>query len=110
MSKTIIEAGTDSATVRSITFAEAIREAIAEELERDERVFLMGEDVGIFGGCFGVTGDLQQRFGKRRVFDTPISETFIVGGGVGAALTGLRPIVELMYGDFAAGAIDGESR
>jgi pyruvate/2-oxoglutarate/acetoin dehydrogenase E1 component len=106
MSKTVIGAGTDCAAARLITFREAIREAIAEELERDERVFMMGLDVGIYGGAFGVAGDLQQRFGKRRVFSTPISETFMVGGGVGAAITGLRPIVELMYGDFAAVAMD----
>ena len=97
---------TIATTPRSITFAEAIREALAEELERDDRVFVMGQDVGAYGGCFGVTGDLQQRFGKRRVFDTPISETFMVGGGVGAAITGLRPVVELQYGDFASVAMD----
>ena len=92
--------------VRTITYAEAIREALAEELERDDRVFLMGEDVGAFGGVFGVTAGLQERFGKRRVFDTPISENFIAGSAVGAAITGLRPIVELQFADFVSVAMD----
>ena len=89
-----------------ISYARAIREALAEELERDDTVFVMGEDVGAFGGAFGITKGLQERFGKRRVFDTPISENFIVGGGVGAALTGLRPVVELQYADFIEVAMD----
>jgi pyruvate/2-oxoglutarate/acetoin dehydrogenase E1 component len=89
-----------------ISYARAIREALEEELERDDRVFVMGQDVGAYGGAFGITKGLQQRFGKRRVFDTPISETFIVGGGVGAAITGLRPVVELQYADFVAIAMD----
>jgi pyruvate/2-oxoglutarate/acetoin dehydrogenase E1 component len=86
--------------MRTITYAEAIREALAEELERDPNVFVMGEDVGAFGGVFGVTAGLQQRFGKKRVFDSPISETFIVGSAVGAAITGLRPVIELQFADF----------
>lgn len=86
--------------VRTITYAEAINEALAEELERDDRVFVMGEDVGAFGGVFGVTVGLQARFGKARVFDSPISETFIIGAAVGAAITGLRPVVELQFADF----------
>lgn len=92
--------------MRVISYARAIREALEEELERDDRVFVMGQDVGAFGGAFGITKGLQQRFGPRRVFDTPISETFIVGGGVGAAITGLRPVVELQYADFVAIAMD----
>jgi pyruvate/2-oxoglutarate/acetoin dehydrogenase E1 component len=91
---------------RTITFAEALREAITEEMERDDRVFVMGEDVAVFGGLFGVTTGLQERFGKRRVFDTPISETLIVGGAVGAAITGLRPIAELQFADFVGVAMD----
>jgi pyruvate dehydrogenase E1 component beta subunit len=83
-----------------------MKEALVEELERDERVFMMGEDVGILGGVFGETQGLQQRFGPRRVFDTPISETFIVGAGVGAAITGLRPVVELQFADFVTVAMD----
>ncbi len=89
-----------------ISYARAIREALAEELENDPTVFVMGQDVGAYGGAFGVTKGLQERFGKRRVFDTPISENFIVGGGVGAALTGLRPVVELQYADFIEVAMD----
>jgi pyruvate/2-oxoglutarate/acetoin dehydrogenase E1 component len=90
---------------RTITYSQAIVEALAEELERDRTVFYMGEDVG-FGGVFGLTRGLQQRFGKTRVFDTPISENLIVGAGVGAAITGTRPIVELQFADFVAVAMD----
>jgi len=89
-----------------ISYAKAIREALDEEMEHDDRVFVMGQDVGAYGGVFSATRGLQEKFGKRRVFDTPISETFIVGGGVGAALTGLRPVVELQYADFIAIAMD----
>lgn len=89
-----------------ISYAKAIREALTEELERDPTVFVMGQDVGAFGGAFGITRGLQARFGKRRVFDTPISENFLAGGGVGAALTGLRPVVELQYADFIEVAMD----
>jgi pyruvate/2-oxoglutarate/acetoin dehydrogenase E1 component len=69
-------------------------------------VFVMGEDVGAFGGVFGVTAGLQERFGDKRVFDTPVSEAWIVGGGVGAALTGMRPVVELQFADFIYNAAD----
>lgn len=89
-----------------MSYARAIREALAEELERDATVFVMGEDVGAFGGAFGITKGLQERFGRKRVFDTPISENLIVGAGVGAALTGLRPVVELQYADFIEVAMD----
>lgn len=92
--------------MRVISYAKAIREALAEELENDPTVFIMGQDVGAYGGAFGVTKGLQERFGKRRVFDTPISENFLAGGGVGAALTGLRPVVELQYADFIEIAMD----
>jgi pyruvate dehydrogenase E1 component beta subunit len=91
---------------REITFREGLREALAEELERDESVLLLGQDIGAFGGIFGVTAGLQERFGERRVMDTPISETLMVGGGVGAALTGLRPVVELQFADFMGIAMD----
>lgn len=91
---------------RIITYAEAIREAMAEAMTADERVFLLGEDIGIYGGAFGVTGDLYQRFGPERVRDTPISELGIVGAAVGAALAGMRPIVELQFSDFACQAMD----
>ncbi|SHH06146.1 pyruvate dehydrogenase E1 component beta subunit [Jatrophihabitans endophyticus] len=91
---------------RTLSFSRAINEAMAEEMARDDRVFVMGEDVGRFGGAFGVTRTLYDRFGADRVIDTPISEMFIVGGGVGAAITGLRPIVELQYADFLWNAGD----
>jgi len=89
-----------------MSYARAIREALAEELEHDPLVFIMGQDVGAFGGAFGITKGLQERFGRKRVFDTPISENFLAGGGVGAALTGLRPVVELQYADFIEVAMD----
>ncbi|WBB89873.1 alpha-ketoacid dehydrogenase subunit beta [Verrucosispora sp. WMMC514] len=89
-----------------MSYAKAIRRAIDEELERDDAVFVMGQDVGAFGGVFGVTKGLQAKYGKHRVFDTPISENFLVGGGVGAALTGTRPVVELQYADFIEVAMD----
>jgi len=92
--------------MKVLTYAEALREAMAEEMERDNSVFIMGEDVGIFGGCFGVTGDLSKRFGEDRVRDTPITETAIVGGAVGAAMTGSRPIAEIMFAGFLGVAMD----
>lgn len=92
--------------MRVLTYAEALREAMAEEMERDNSVFIMGEDVGIFGGCFGVTGDLSKRFGEDRVRDTPITETAIAGGAVGAAMTGSRPIAEIMFAGFLGVAMD----
>jgi acetoin:2,6-dichlorophenolindophenol oxidoreductase subunit beta len=89
-----------------LTYAAAIREALAEELERDEQVFLIGEDIGESGGVFGVTKGLVDRFGTERVLDTPISEEAIVGAGVGASLLGGRPVIEIMFSDFAALAMD----
>ena len=85
---------------------EALRDALAEEMERDENVFLMGEDVGVFQGAFKVSEGLLDRFGERRVRDTPISENTIVGAGVGAAMAGLRPVVELMTVNFSLLALD----
>ncbi|MFC7044711.1 alpha-ketoacid dehydrogenase subunit beta [Halobacteriaceae archaeon GCM10025711] len=90
----------EAETTESMTFREAIRAAMREEMERDETVFLMGEDVGTFGGVFEVSGDLVEQFGEERVRDTPISEAGFVGAGVGAAATGSRPIVEVMFSDF----------
>ena len=81
-----------TSTTRELTYAEAIREAWRRPWRRDERVFLFGEDIGVYGGAFGVTGDLVHRFGPERVIDTPISELGIAGAAVGAALTGMRPI------------------
>ncbi|HLM84919.1 MAG TPA: alpha-ketoacid dehydrogenase subunit beta [Solirubrobacteraceae bacterium] len=87
-------------------YREALNAALREELARDERVVLMGEDIGVFGGAFKVTDGLLEEFGERRVRDTPISENTIVGMGVGAAMTGLRPVVELMTINFALLAFD----
>ncbi len=87
-------------------YREALNAALREELARDERVVLMGEDIGVFGGAFKVTDGLLKEFGERRVRDTPISENTIVGVGVGAAMTGLRPVVELMTINFALLAFD----
>lgn len=89
-----------------ITYAEAIRQALAEEMDRDPNVFLMGEDIGVHGGSFGVTKGLVDRFGPQRIRNTPISENTIVGAALGAALTGMRPVVEIMFADFAALAMD----
>jgi pyruvate dehydrogenase E1 component beta subunit len=87
-------------------YREALNAALREELQRDERVILMGEDIGVFGGAFKVTSGLLEEFGERRVRDTPISENTIVGVGVGAAMTGLRPVVELMTINFSLLAFD----
>jgi pyruvate/2-oxoglutarate/acetoin dehydrogenase E1 component len=92
--------------VRQLTFAESVREALTDLLQADDRVFLMGEDIGVYGGAFGVTAGLLERFGRQRVRDTPISEIGIVGAGVGAAISGLRPIVELQFSDFVTCAMD----
>jgi pyruvate/2-oxoglutarate/acetoin dehydrogenase E1 component len=97
---------TATTDVREITYAEAVREALADLMDADERVFLMGEDIGVYGGAFGVTTGLLERFGRERVRDTPISEIAIVGAGVGAALCGLRPVVELQFSDFVTCAMD----
>ncbi|WP_158894960.1 alpha-ketoacid dehydrogenase subunit beta [Amycolatopsis anabasis] len=91
---------------RTLTYAEAVREALAQAMAADDRVFVLGEDVGAYGGAFGVTGDLVHRFGEERVRDTPISELGIVGAAVGAALAGMRPIVEIQFSDFTAQAMD----
>ena len=93
-------------TMKKITYAKAISEAIDEEMERDRNVILMGEDVGIKGGNFGQAVGLYEKYGDWRVKDTPISENSFVGLCLGAALTGLRPIVEIMYSDFLTLAMD----
>jgi len=93
-------------TQRKISYREAIIEAIKEEMIRDERVFLMGEDVGAFGGGFGTTRGLLQEFGEERIKDTPNSETAIVGFGLGAALMGMRPIVEILRMDWMTICMD----
>ena len=89
-----------------LRYREALGAALREELKRDERVVLLGEDIGVFGGAFKVTDGLLEEFGERRVRDTPISENTIVGMGVGAAMTGLRPVVELMTINFSLLAFD----
>lgn len=93
-------------STREITFAEALREALHEEMSRDERVFVIGEDVGVWGGVFRVTEGLYEKFGPDRVVDTPISEEGFTGLAVGAAMTGLHPVVEIMFGDFITLAMD----
>jgi len=93
-------------TDRMLTMSEALREAMAIAMEERPEVFILGEDIGIYGGAFGVTGDLYHRFGSERVRDTPISELGIVGAAVGAALSGMRPIVEIQFSDFTAQAMD----
>jgi 2-oxoisovalerate dehydrogenase E1 component len=91
---------------REITMTEALNEALRGEMERDERVFVMGEDVGLIGGIFQVTKGLRDRFGEDRVRDTPISEPTFLGAGVGAAIAGLRPVVEIQIWDFIAMTMD----
>jgi pyruvate/2-oxoglutarate/acetoin dehydrogenase E1 component len=91
---------------RELSYMEAIREALREEMERSPDVFLIGEDIGVFQGAFGVTGELWKEFGEDRVRDSPISENSLVGVGVGSALMGMSPVVELMFGDFVLLAMD----
>ena len=86
--------------MRELSYAEAIREALRQEMQRDERVFIIGEDVGVYGGAFGVTLGLVEEFGEERLIDTPISELGIAGAITGAALTGMRPVGEIMFMDF----------
>jgi len=92
--------------MRERTLSQSVNEALAEEMERDARVFLIGEDIGLHGGAFGVTKGLFHRFGPGRVRSTPISEAAIAGAAVGAALVGARPVAELMYVDFITIAMD----
>lgn len=92
--------------MREISYVEALREALRQEIIRDENVFIMGEDVGKYGGIFRVTQGLWQEFGDEKIMDTPISEAGIVGAAVGAAATGMRPVVELMFMDFITIAAD----
>lgn len=88
------------------TYSQAINEALEEEMRRDEKVYILGEDVGAFGGCFGVTTGLLEKFGAERVLDAPISETAIMGSAVGAAVAGLRPVPEIMFVDFVGVCLD----
>ncbi len=91
---------------RELTYLEAIREALTEEMRRDPKVFVLGEDVGPYGGAFGVTQGLSEEFGEMRVIDTPISESAIVGVSIGAALRGYRPVAEMQFADFISCAFD----
>ncbi|RCK72103.1 MAG: Acetoin dehydrogenase E1 component alpha-subunit [Anaerolineae bacterium] len=93
-------------SIRQITYAAAIQEALREEMLRDERVFILGEDVGLYGGAYGATRGLINEFGEWRVIDTPISEATIGGAAVGAAMAGMRPVAEIMYVDFTPLAMD----
>jgi pyruvate dehydrogenase E1 component beta subunit len=92
--------------MRELTYAEALREALRQEMQRDPRVFLMGEDIGVYGGAFGVTYGLLEEFGPERVRDTPISEEAIAGAAIGAALAGMRPVAEIMFMDFVTIAME----
>ena len=89
-----------------MTYAQAVKEAMCEEMRRDPSVFLMGEDIGVYRGAFGVTQDMYELFGHDRVMDTPISEAGFVGTAIGAALNGMRPIVEIMFSDFISVCFD----
>jgi pyruvate dehydrogenase E1 component beta subunit len=95
-----------ASTPLRLTYREAVRAALREALQRDPRVFLMGEDVGRYGGCFAVSKGLLEEFGPERIRDTPLSESAFVGAGIGAALGGLRPIVEIMTVNFSLLALD----
>ena len=97
---------TTETTSRLLTTSKAISEAIAQEIERDERVFVMGEDIGVYGGIFGATEGLLAKYGPEKIMDTPISETGFIGAAVGAAISGMRPIAELMFVDFFGVCMD----
>jgi len=92
--------------MKKTTFIEAITEALSEEMERDERVFLIGEDIGVYGGVFKATKGLLNKFGPERVIDSPISEVYIAGGSVGAALVGMKPVPEIQFADFMTPSMD----
>lgn len=92
--------------MKEMTYKEAVKLAMVEEMRRDENVFLMGEDVGLYGGAFGVSVGMLDEFGEERVRDTPISEAVIAGAAAGAAVTGMRPIAEIMFMDFSTIAMD----
>ena len=91
---------------REISYLEAIREALFEEMRRDDKVFVLGEDVGVYGGAFGITKGLHDEFGEYRCLDTPISESCIIGVSVGASLRGYRPVAEMQFGDFITCGFD----
>lgn len=92
--------------MREITYTEAVREALSEAMREDQNVFIMGEDIGVYGGAFGVTRGMIEEFGPERIRHTPISESAIAGAAVGAAITGMRPVFELQFSDFITIALD----
>ena len=92
--------------MRTVAFREALNEAMAEEMEKDDRIFLMGEEVGHYDGAYKVSKGLLKKYGEKRVIDTPIAEGGFVGVGIGAAMVGLRPIIELMTWNFSFVAAD----
>src|ERR1700724_4187398 len=94
------------ADMAQMSYIEAIRDGIREEMRRDDRVMILGEDVGAKGGVFGVTEGLQKQFGEWRVLDSPLAESLIVGVAIGAAMNGLRPIAEIQFQDFIMPAVD----
>src|SRR4026207_1101924 len=91
---------------REISYLEAIREALFEEMRRDPKVFVLGEDVGVYGGAFGITQGLFEELGEPRVIDTPISESAIIGVSIGASLRGYRPVAEMQFADFLSRGFD----
>ena len=97
---------TTAAATQEVTYLEAISQALNEEMARDDRVFLMGEDIGTYGGAFKITEGFLERYGEWRVLDTPLSESGIVGAAIGAAMMGLRPVVEMQFADFISCAFD----
>jgi pyruvate dehydrogenase E1 component beta subunit len=101
-----VSAPTAAAPPTTTSYRVAVREALADAMRRDDRVFLMGEDVGAYGGCFGVSLGLLEEFGPERVRDTPLSESAFVGAGIGAAVAGMRPVVEIMTVNFSLLALD----
>ena len=96
----------EGATMRELTYLEAVREAMSQEMRTNEDVFILGEDIGVYGGAFGVTRGMIEEFGPERIRNTPISEAAISGTAIGAALTGMRPILELQFSDFITIAMD----
>lgn len=92
--------------MNEITYVEAIHQALCEEMERDDNVFILGEDVGVYGGAFRVTEGMQEKFGALRVLDTPLEESGITGAAIGASLVGMRPVVEMQFADFISCAFD----
>ena len=106
MSTAIMEHPTASTDMITITYRDAMKAAIKDAIERDDRVFLMGEDVGMYGGGFAVSKGLLAELGPDRIMDTPLSESAFVGAGIGAAMCGMRPIVEIMTVNFSLFALD----